>query len=200
MDSFLTPYGLSNSGQEKLQFTPFWGGSKPGCSDGLGARIIESHNFFVLGPILVKFHIRTWLIESFPTTFRTWWCTEEKLRFTPVHTLHQLKHDEALFHHFGRSQSFERGTVRKLHAGLGLGQIWTAFDSCLRKNSASHVFWLVQTCRNLFEPVRNTVTMYAPSAVIFCTFKCSYSLVLRPILVKLHISARLMERFPMVYE
>ena len=25
MDSFLTPYGLSNSGQEKLKFTPFWG-------------------------------------------------------------------------------------------------------------------------------------------------------------------------------
>ena len=83
MDSFLTPYGLSNSGEEKLQFTPFWGGPKPGCSDGLRAGIIESHNlfvclsagiikshnFFVLGPILVKFHIRTSLIESFPTIF-----------------------------------------------------------------------------------------------------------------------------------
>ena len=97
MDSFLTPYGLSNSGQEKLQFTPFWGGPKPGRSDGLCTGTIESHNFFVLGPILVKFPIRTRLIKSFPTIFRTWWCAEEKLHFTPVHTLCQLKRDEALF-------------------------------------------------------------------------------------------------------
>ena len=51
-------YGLSNYGEEKLQFTLFSGGSKPDCSDGLCARNIESHNFFVLGPVLVKFHIR----------------------------------------------------------------------------------------------------------------------------------------------
>ena len=83
MDSFLTPYGLSNSGQEKLQFTPLWGGPKPVCSDGLRAGTIESHNFFVLGPIPLKFHIETRLIESFPTIFRTWWCGEEKLQVTP---------------------------------------------------------------------------------------------------------------------
>ena len=53
------------------------------------------------------------------------------------------------FHHFGGSQSFEQGTVMKLHAGLGVGQIWRAWDSRLRKNSASHLFWLVQTCPNL---------------------------------------------------
>ena len=46
MDSFLTPYGLSNSGQEKLQFTPFLGGPKPGSSDGLCTGNIESYNFF----------------------------------------------------------------------------------------------------------------------------------------------------------
>ena len=69
MDSFLTPYGLSNSGQEKLQFTPFWCVPKRVCSDGLRAETIESHNFFVLRPILLKFHIRTRLIESFPTIF-----------------------------------------------------------------------------------------------------------------------------------
>ena len=72
MDSFLTPYGLLNSGEEKLQFTPFGGVPKPVCSDGLRAGAIESHNFFVLDPILVKFHIRTRLIESFATIFRTW--------------------------------------------------------------------------------------------------------------------------------
>ena len=53
--------------------------------------------FFVLRPIRVKFHIRTRLIESFPTTYWLWWCAEEKLHFTPVHTLGQLKHDDALF-------------------------------------------------------------------------------------------------------
>ena len=48
MESFLTPYGLSNSGQENLQFTPFWVGPKLVCSDGLRAATIESHNFFCL--------------------------------------------------------------------------------------------------------------------------------------------------------
>ena len=96
MESFLTLYDLSNSGQEKLKFTPFWDGPKPVCSDGLRTGTVESRNFFVLGPILVKFHIRTRLFESFLTIFRTWWCGEEKLHFTPVHTLRQLKRDEAL--------------------------------------------------------------------------------------------------------
>ena len=48
MDSFLTPSGLSNSGKEKLHFTPFWGLPKPGCSNILCAGFIESHNFFCL--------------------------------------------------------------------------------------------------------------------------------------------------------
>ena len=65
----------------------------------LRAVIIESQNFFVLRPILVKFLIPTQLIESFPTTYDLWLCGEEKLHFTPVHTLHQLKRDEG-FHHF----------------------------------------------------------------------------------------------------
>ena len=97
MESFLTPYGLWNYGEEKLQFTPFWGGPKPGCSDSVRAGIIESHNFFVLRSILVKLHIQTRLIESFPTTFRTWCSAEGKLNFTPFHTLRQLKRAEALF-------------------------------------------------------------------------------------------------------
>ena len=83
----------------------------------------------------------------------------------------------------------------------GVGQIWTACDSWLRKNSASYAFWLVQTCQNLSEPVRNTVTMYARRAMSsFCTFQCSYSSVLRPIVLKLHILTHLMESFAMVYE
>ena len=31
----------------------------------------------------------------------------------------------------------------------GVGQIWRAWDSRLRKNSTSHLFWLVQTCPEL---------------------------------------------------
>ena len=119
MESFQTPYGLSNSGKEKWQFTPFGGGPKPGCSDRLRTGIIELHNFFDLRPILVKLQIRTRLIESFPTIFRTGWCGEEKLYFTPFHTLRQLKRDKARFHHLGGSQSFEQGTGRNLYAGFG---------------------------------------------------------------------------------
>ena len=95
--SFRTPCSLSNSSEEKLQFTPFWGGPKTGWSDGLRFGIIQSNNFFVLSPILVKFHIRTRLIESFSMAFRFLCCAKEKLHFTPVHTLHQLKCDEGVF-------------------------------------------------------------------------------------------------------
>ena len=111
-ESFPTIYGFLNRGEEKLQFTAFGGGPKPGCSDSIFAGLIESHNFFVLHRILVKFHIQTFLIESFPTTHRSWWCTEEKLHFTPVHTLCQLKRDEALIRPLRRVVEFRRGTVR----------------------------------------------------------------------------------------
>ena len=129
MESFLTPYGLSNAGQEKLQFTPFWDGPKPVCSDGLRTGTIENHNFFVLGPILVKFHIRTRLIESFPTIFQTWWCGEEKLHFTPVHTLCQLKCDEGLFPPFRRVAEF-RARYRQISVRgfLGVGKFWRPCD------------------------------------------------------------------------
>ena len=49
----------------------------------LRAGIIESHNFFVWGPILVKFHIRTRLIESFSTLYGFWSCIEVKLSIPP---------------------------------------------------------------------------------------------------------------------
>ena len=58
-----------------------------------------------------------------------------------------------------------------------VGQIWTACDSRLRKNSASHLFWLVQTCQNFSEPVRNTVTMYARRTMSF--FALSNALILQ---------------------
>ena len=79
------------------------GGPKPGCSDSARAGIVKSHNFFVVSPILVKFHIRTWLIESFPITYSLGRCAKEKLHFTAVHTLRQLKRDEALIPPLRRS-------------------------------------------------------------------------------------------------
>ena len=139
MDSFLTPYGLSNSGQGKLQFTPFCGGPTPGCSGGLCTGNIESHNFFVLGPILVKFHIRTRLIKGFPTIFRTWWCGEEKLHFTPFHTLRQLKRDKALFPPLCRVVGF-RARYRQIpgRGFLGVGKIWRPCD--LRSRSYKRLY------------------------------------------------------------
>ena len=96
IESFLTMCSLLNSGEEKLQFTPFWVVPSQAGQTAFVPELSKAITFFVLGPILVKFHIRTRLIENFRTTFRTWWCGEEKLHFTPVHTLRQLKHDEAL--------------------------------------------------------------------------------------------------------
>ena len=163
MESFRTPYGLPNSVEEKLQFTPFWSGPKPGCSDGLRTGTVVSHNFFVLCPILVKFYIRTCLIESFPMTFHMWWFAEEKLYFTPVHTSSHLTPTEAWRTPDSTTSKGRRASSEVLLENCtqvwGLGQIWTACNSRLRKNSASHLFWLVQTCQNLSEPVRNTVTM-----------------------------------------
>ena len=182
MDSFQTPYGLSNSGEEKLQFTPFWGCPKRVCSDGLCTGTIESHNFFVLGPILVKCHIRTRLIEGFPTIFRTWWCAEEKLHFTPFHTLRQLT-TYANLRQAWRSPDSTTSEGRRFSSGVrlgnctqvwGVGQIWRVWDSRLRKNSTSHLFWLTQTCPDL-----HVRTIQWPCTLVsqchFCTFECSYS-------------------------
>ena len=69
-------------------------------------KLSKAITLFILCPILVKFHIRTWLIESFPSNYRFWRCAEEKLDFTPVHTLRQLKRDEALFPPFWRVVEF----------------------------------------------------------------------------------------------
>ena len=127
MESILTPYSFSNSGREKLQFTPFGGVPKPGCSDSVRAGIIESHNFFVLGPTLVKFHIRTRLSKSFPTIYRFWKCAKEKLHFTPVHTLRQLKRDEAMFPIHPRVEEFRARygwkTARRFGGGPNLDSV-----------------------------------------------------------------------------
>ena len=70
-------------------------GVGPGEADetAIMQELTKAVTFFVLRPILVKFHIRTWLIESFATTYGLW-CADEKLHFTPVHTLRRLKLEE----------------------------------------------------------------------------------------------------------
>ena len=107
----------------------FGGGPKPGCSDVLRSGTIESHNFFVLGPILVKFHIRTHLIDSFPTMFRTWWCAEEKLHFTPFHTLRQTEEWRSAFPPLGGVVEF-RARYRQIpvRGFLGVGKICRPCD------------------------------------------------------------------------
>ena len=47
----------------------------------------------------------------------------------------------------------------------GLGQIWTVWNSRLRKNSASHVYLY------LSQPVRHTVTMHTRRAMSFFHFR-----------------------------
>ena len=113
-------------------------------SDGLRTETIESHNFFVLGPMLVKFHIQTRLIESFPTIFRTWLRAEEKLHFPPFHTLSQLKRDKALFPPLGSVIEFRaRYRQRPVSGFLGVGKIWRQCD--LRSRSYKRLYTHTQT-------------------------------------------------------
>ena len=123
----------------------------------LRAGIIESNNFFVLRYISVNFHIWTQLIESFPMTYWSWWCGEEKWHFTPVHTLRQLKHDKALFPPLGISLADQNG-LKHLPRQL--------FGACV-KFGGNRCRDVETAWPNLSEPVHNTVTMYAVCAMPF---------------------------------
>ena len=156
----------------------------------LCAGIIESHNFFVLCCILVKFHIRTRLIGSFPSTYQSWSCAEEKFHFTPVHTLRQLKRDEGLFPPLSISLA-DRNGLKNLPRQM--------FSTCVKFGG--------NQCRDIEtawpKPVR-TCPQYSDYLcslrnTFFCTFEWSYSWVLRPILLKLLSWTRLIESFPTVY-
>ena len=48
-----------------------------------------------------------------------------------------------------------------------VSKIWRACDSPSRKNSTSHLFWLVQTCPKLFTPVYNFSHHFPP--VLACS-------------------------------
>ena len=115
------PIVTKKSGSSHL----YCGDAKPGCPDSLPAGIIESSNIFVLHRILVKLHIRTRLIESFSTTYDPLSRAEEKLLFTPVHTLRHLKRDEGLFPPLERVIEF-RARYRQIpgRGFFGVGKIW----------------------------------------------------------------------------
>ena len=72
---------------------------------------------------------------------------------------------------------------------------------CSPKWELSNGAWLEKLCRKKAIPLvaHTTVTMYVRRTVIFCTFECSYSSVLRRILLKLHILTHLIESFPIMY-
>ena len=145
------------------------------------------------------------LIDSFPTTY--FWsccCAEEKLHFIPVHTLRQLKCDEGLFPPLRRVVEFRaryaQRTARRFWGQAKFGERATHGRRKIVLHTSSDLSKPVRTCPNLSEPVHNTVTMYARRAMsFFCTFECSYSSVLRPILPNIHILTCLIESFPIVY-
>ena len=134
MESFQTSYGLSNSGEEKLQFTPYAKWSVMAASTTSECRRVSSE-------------------ARLENCMQVWGLAK-----------------------FGQ------------HLTHGWGKI------------------VLHTCSDLSKPVQsylNLSTIQWPCTLItqsfFCTFECSYSSVLRPILVKLHILTRLIESFPMVY-
>ena len=185
MESFLTPYGLSNSGQEKLQFTPVFVWSQAGM-----LRRPSRRNYRKL----------FFCLRSYPGEVSHSNSPNRKLsndisvlvvrrRKVALHTSSHLTPTEAWQSAVSTTSEGCRVSsevrLENCTPVWGVGQIWRAWDSRLRKNSTSHLFWLVQ---DLSGFTHNTVTMYARLAMsFFCTFEGSYSSVLRPILLKLHM-------------
>ena len=196
MDSFLTLYGLSNSGQEKLQFTPF-GGPKLVCSDSLRAGTIESHNFFCL--------------RSYPGEISHSNSPNQELsnnlsdvvvrrRKVALHNSSHLTLTEAW-------QSPDSTTPEgcRVSSKVQLGNCTQVWGWAKFEERETHRWGkiVLHTCSDLSRLVR-IHALYSDHVrsyrnVIFCTFERSYSSVLRPILVKLHTLTRPIVRFPMVH-
>ena len=182
MESFLTPYGLSNSGQEKLQFTPFWGGPKLVCSDGLRAGTMESYLFC----------LRSYHGEISHSNLPNQELSNDILdvvvrrRKAALHTSSHLM-PNGVWRSADSTTSEGRWVSSEVRLGnctqlWGVGQIWRARDSRLMKNSTSHLAWLVQICPD--AQYRDHVHVRSSRNVIFRTFERSYSSVLRAILLK----------------
>ena len=82
--------------------------------------------------------------------------------------------------------SISHAILLKLHVFAHLIESYptvSGLSSCIEKMSIP-------------QAAHTTVTMYARRTIIFRIFECSYSSVLRPILLKLHILTRLIFSFP----
>ena len=143
----------------------------------------------------MKFHIRTRLSESFIMMHRFWKCSQEKLHFIPVQTCTLI---EAWWS--AVSTTSEGCKVSSEVQLENCTQVWGWAKFGQR---ATHDWEKIalHTCSELSRPVEPVLTspQYSdrvrPSCnVNFCTFECSYSSVLRHIMVKLHILTRLMKR------
>ena len=150
MESFLTPYCFSSSGQGKFQFTLIWGCLKAVCSDGLRPGTIESHNFFGLRSYPDEISLSNSPNREFSNDLLD---VVVRRRKVVLHTSSHFTPTEAW-----RSPDSTISEGRRVSSGVrlgnctqvcGVGQIWRALDSRLRKNSTSHLFWLVQTCLDL---------------------------------------------------
>ena len=106
----------------------FGGGPKPGCSDRLRVGIIKSHNFFVLGPIMVKFHVRTRLIESFPATFLFWCCPEKSCTAHHFTLYANWSVTKRCFHHLEGRRVSSKVPADTCTPVLGVGKIWRPCD------------------------------------------------------------------------
>ena len=100
-------YDKSKCGHESCSSHLSRVGAGKAGKTALVQELSKAVTFFVLGTILVKFHIQTRLSYSFLMMYRFWKCSQEKLHFTPVHTLRQLKRDEALFPPLRRVVEFQ---------------------------------------------------------------------------------------------
>ena len=144
MDTFLTPYGLPNSGEEKLQFTPFGGGPKPSCSDGLFTWTIESHNFFCLSSYPGEISHSNSPNRGLSNDILDLVVRRKKLHFTPFHTLCQLKRDEQQIPPLGRFVGFRMRYCQIPVRGFwGVGKIWRPSD--LRSRSYKRLYTHTRT-------------------------------------------------------
>ena len=188
MESLLTPYGLWNSGQEKLQFIPFWGGPKPGCSDGFCAGL---------------FCLRFYPGEISHSNSPIWELLNDlsdvvvRRRKVALHTSSHLMPTAAW-----RSADSTTSEGRRVSSEVRLGNCTQVWGWAKFKERGTHGWGkiVLHTCSDLSR----LVLAYAQFSdhvrssrnVIFCTFERSYSSVLSPILLKLHILTRLIESFP----
>ena len=132
------------------------------------------------------------------SSYRFWKRCQEKLHFPPVHTLLPIEAWQSAIPTTseGRRVSSEvrLENCMQVSGWAQFGQRASHGWGKLTLHTGSDLSKLVWTCLN-----QSAIEWPCCAMSFFCTFKCSYSSVLRPIIVKLFILTRLIESFPMVY-